>query len=74
MVWDDATRAEIEQVMRQIPRLSWTRIADLFRSEDRFGGSAHPEAVGFVPDQPTASSPRSPMPCWCRWSPRMLVC
>ena len=50
MFWDDATHAEIEHVMRQIPRLSWTRIADLFRSEDRFGGSTHPEAFGFVPD------------------------
>jgi len=36
--------------MRQIPRLSWTCIADLFRSDDRFGGSTHPEAFGFVPD------------------------
>jgi predicted nucleic acid-binding protein len=50
MVWDDATRAETEHVMRQIPRLSWTGIADLFRSENRFGGSTHPEAFGFVPD------------------------
>ena len=50
MVWDDATHAEIEHVMRQIPRLSWTRIANLFRAEDRFGGSTHPEAFGFVPD------------------------
>src|SRR5256884_6940820 len=50
MVWDDATHEEIEHVMRQIPRLSWTRIADLFRSEDRFGGSTHPGAFGFVPD------------------------
>src|SRR5213082_1495115 len=29
MVFDDAIHAEIEHVMRQIPRLSWTRIADL---------------------------------------------
>ena len=50
MVWDNATRAEIEHVIRQIPRLSWTHIADLFRAEDRFGGSTHPEAFGFVPD------------------------
>jgi len=50
MLWDDATHAEIEHVMRQIPRLSWTRIADLFRSADRFGGSTHPEEFGFVPD------------------------
>jgi uncharacterized protein len=50
MVWDDATREEIEHVMRQIPRLSWTRIADLFRAEDRFEGSTHPDEFGFVPD------------------------
>ena len=50
LVWDDATHTEIEHVMRQIPRLSWTRIADLFRSEDRFVGTTHPEAFGFVPD------------------------
>ena len=50
MVWDSATRAEIEHVIRQIPRLSWTHIADLFRAEDRFGGSTHPEAFGFVLD------------------------
>jgi putative PIN family toxin of toxin-antitoxin system len=50
MVWDDAIRTEVEHVMRQIPRLSWARIADLFRSEDRFSGATHPEAVGFVPD------------------------
>ena len=50
MVWDDATHTEIEHVMRQIPRLSWTRISGLFRSEDRFGRSTHPEAFGFVPD------------------------
>ena len=29
---------------------SSTHIADLFRAEDRFGGSTHPEAFGFVPD------------------------
>lgn len=50
MVWDDATREEIEHIMRQIPRLSWTRIADLFRSGDRFEGSTHPDEFGFVPD------------------------
>ncbi len=50
MVWDSATLAEIEHVIRQIPRVSWTHIADLFRAEDRFGGSTHPEAFGFVPD------------------------
>jgi predicted nucleic acid-binding protein len=50
MVWDDATRTEVEHVVRQIPRLSWTRVANLFRSADRFGGSTHPEQFVFVPD------------------------
>ena len=50
LAWDDATRQEIEHVIRQIPTLSWTRIADLFRIEERFNGSTHPEAFGFVPD------------------------
>jgi len=50
MIWDDATHAETEHIMRQIPRLSWARIADLFRSENRFGGLTHPEQFGFVPD------------------------
>src|SRR5207249_459150 len=50
LVCDDATYTEIEHVMRQIQRLSWTRIADLLRSEARFGASTHPEAFGFVPD------------------------
>ena len=42
MVWNDTTRAEIEHVMRQIPPISWARIADLFRSEDRFAGATNP--------------------------------
>jgi predicted nucleic acid-binding protein len=50
MIWDDATREETEHVIRQIPPLSWTRIADLFRAEDRFGGPTHPDAYRFVPD------------------------
>jgi hypothetical protein len=40
----------IRSVVRQIPRLSWTRIANLFRSAERFSGSTHPEQFGFVPD------------------------
>lgn len=50
MVWDDATHAEIEHVVRHIPRLSWPRIADLFRSENRFRGATHPRDFDFVPD------------------------
>jgi uncharacterized protein len=50
MVWNHATRDEIEHVMRQIPRLSWPEIADLFRSEDLFDRPTHPEEFGFVRD------------------------
>ena len=50
MIWDDATREETEHVIRQIPPLSWTHIADLFRAEDRFGDPTYPEAYGFVRD------------------------
>ena len=50
MVWDDATRGEVEHVIRQIPRLSWSRIADLFGRDDRFAGPTHPEQFTFVPD------------------------
>ena len=50
MVWDDATHAEIEHVIRQIPPLSWARVADLFRSENRFAGATNPQEFSFVPD------------------------
>jgi predicted nucleic acid-binding protein len=50
MAWNDSTHAEIEHVIRQIPRLSWHRVADLFRSEDRFAGATNPQQFSFVPD------------------------
>ena len=50
MVWDHATRAEIEHVIQRIPRLSWTLVADLFRSEDQFAGATNPQQFSFVPD------------------------
>jgi predicted nucleic acid-binding protein len=50
MVWNDATRREIEHILRQIPRLSWERYVDLFREEDRFQGETHPEQFDYVPD------------------------
>jgi uncharacterized protein len=50
LIWDEATRAEIEHIVRQIPPLSWNTIADLFREEDRFRGETHPNDFGYVPD------------------------
>jgi uncharacterized protein len=50
MIWDDSTRDEVQHILRQIPRLSWSSIADLFRDTDRFGGPTHPSQFQFVPD------------------------
>jgi predicted nucleic acid-binding protein len=51
MVWDDATREEIEHVLRRIPRLSWGAFAELFREEDRFEGATHPDQFDYVRDR-----------------------
>jgi predicted nucleic acid-binding protein len=50
MVWDDATHEEIEHVLRRIPRLSWSAVAELFRDEDKFNGETQPDRFGYVPD------------------------
>jgi predicted nucleic acid-binding protein len=50
MVWNEATRREIERIMRQIPRLSWERIAHLFREEDCCREETHPEQFASIPD------------------------
>jgi predicted nucleic acid-binding protein len=50
LVWDDATRQEIEHVLRRIPRLSWGAVAELFREEDRFDGATHPDQFDYVLD------------------------
>jgi predicted nucleic acid-binding protein len=50
MVWSQATRGEIERMLRRIPRLSWSSVAELFRAEDRHPGDTHPERFDYVPD------------------------
>jgi predicted nucleic acid-binding protein len=50
MVWNDATRGEIEHVMRRIPPLRKLAVARLFRPEDRFPAPTHPECFSVVPD------------------------
>jgi predicted nucleic acid-binding protein len=49
-VWDSGTRGEVQAVLRQIPPLAWERWAALFREEDRFGGTTHPERFDYVAD------------------------
>ena len=51
MVWNDATRGEIERILRQIPRLRWEHVAELFRAEDRYAHETHQERFDYVPDQ-----------------------
>lgn len=51
IVWDQPTRDEIEHILRQIPRLSWSSVADLFREEGRFRGQTRLSEFGHVPDQ-----------------------
>jgi predicted nucleic acid-binding protein len=51
MVWDDATREEIEHVLRRIPPLSWGSFAELFREQDRFDCATHPDQLDYVVDQ-----------------------
>ena len=50
MIWNDATRREIEHIMQQIPPLRAQSVADLFRPGDRYTGATHPERFAFIPD------------------------
>jgi uncharacterized protein len=50
MVWNDATRREIERIMQQIPPLRAHAVSDLFRPEERYTAATHPERFAFIPD------------------------
>jgi predicted nucleic acid-binding protein len=50
IVWDDATRREIERILRQIPPLRTQAASDLFRPADHFTGATHPEWFAEIPD------------------------
>ena len=50
MVWNDATRREIERIMHRIPPLRAQPVAQLFRPADRFAGPTHPERFASIPD------------------------
>jgi predicted nucleic acid-binding protein len=50
MVWNDATRREIEHIVHRIPPLRSYSIGGLFRPEDRVTGETHPERFAEVPD------------------------
>jgi putative PIN family toxin of toxin-antitoxin system len=50
MVWNDATRREIERILQRIPPLRTQAIAELFRPADRFTAETHPERFADIPD------------------------
>ena len=50
MPWTDATRGEVERILRTIPPLSWPDVRELFREEDRVGEPPDEEGLGWIPD------------------------
>lgn len=50
MVWCEETRREGERVLRRIPPLSWSALADLFDEKARYQGKLSPMAHAYVPD------------------------
>jgi predicted nucleic acid-binding protein len=50
MVWNDATRREIERIVDRIPPLRGQAVEQLFRPADRFTGPTHPERFAEIPD------------------------
>ena len=50
LIWNEPTRRETETILRRIPRLSWKKVADLFRPEWEFTGPVDPEAFAAIPD------------------------
>ena len=50
MVWNDATRCEIEHILGRIPPLRAHAVAVLFRPEDRFAGETDPGRFAAIPD------------------------
>lgn len=50
MVWNDATRREIERIIQQIPPLRAYAVAHLFRLPDRFTTATRPEGFACIPD------------------------
>jgi predicted nucleic acid-binding protein len=50
MVWNEATRREIERIMQHIPPLQAHDLSELFRPGDRYPAPTHPQRFGHIPD------------------------
>jgi predicted nucleic acid-binding protein len=51
LVWNNETRRETETILRRIPRLDWTRVADLFQPQGEFTGPVDPDAFVMISDR-----------------------
>jgi hypothetical protein len=50
MVWNEATRREIERILGRIPPLRGYSVTELFRPADRFSAPTQPEQFAAIPD------------------------
>ena len=50
MVWSQPTRRETQRIVEKIPPLSWERVRDLFREEDRCSDEVMLSAYDFIRD------------------------
>jgi uncharacterized protein len=50
MVWNDATRREIERIMQQIPPLRAQAVSDLFTPGNRYTAPTYPERFVYIAD------------------------
>ena len=50
MLWNEATRREIERILHRIPPLRTQPVGQLFRPEDHVTVPTHPERFAEIPD------------------------
>jgi predicted nucleic acid-binding protein len=50
MIWNEETRRETQYILSKIPPVSWSKVAALFRDEDRYDGATSPEEFDYIPD------------------------
>jgi putative PIN family toxin of toxin-antitoxin system len=51
LVWNEATLRETAKIVRQIPRLSWDKLAPLFRDEHKSTANADEERFHHIEDR-----------------------
>jgi uncharacterized protein len=74
MVWNEATRREIEYIMQHIPPLRAHAVSNLFRPEDRYIVATHPERFAFIPDPDDRKFAALAHAAGATLSPTMITC